>query len=118
MVDKGILGTTPEKNSFGWYTLVRYWPDRFEEIKPEEPRGYMYSWELVTWGLVALDIMTPITELTDSEIREVVYWIGMRSMDTIFIDGDKPVFGRIGIDLMLFITLMEFPEYYIKYKLA
>jgi hypothetical protein len=36
LVDKGILGTTPEKNTFGWYTLVRYWPDRFEEIKPEE----------------------------------------------------------------------------------
>ncbi len=31
LVDKGIFGTEPEKNSFGWYALKRAWPDRFEE---------------------------------------------------------------------------------------
>lgn len=36
LVDKGIFGDIPEKNTFGWYTLVREWPDRFEEVKPEE----------------------------------------------------------------------------------
>ena len=36
LVDKGIFGSEPEKNTFGWYALVRAWPDRFEERKVEE----------------------------------------------------------------------------------
>ena len=36
LVDKGIFGPDPEKNTFGWYALVRAWPDRFEERKKEE----------------------------------------------------------------------------------
>lgn len=36
LVDKGIFGSDPEKNTFGWYALVRAWPDRFEEKKVEE----------------------------------------------------------------------------------
>jgi hypothetical protein len=32
LVDKGVFGPTPEKNTFGWYTLKREWPDRFEEV--------------------------------------------------------------------------------------
>jgi hypothetical protein len=84
----------------------------------EEPHGYMYSWQIVSWGLANLRITKPIEELTDSEIREVVRWIGMCSVDTIFIDGDKPILGRIGIGLMLSVTLMEFPKYYMKFELA
>jgi hypothetical protein len=33
LVDKGILGPIPAKNTFGWYTLAREWPDRFEEVQ-------------------------------------------------------------------------------------
>ncbi|MFC1979905.1 hypothetical protein ACFLVS_03465 [Chloroflexota bacterium] len=29
LVAKGIFGDNPEKNTFGWYALVREWPDRF-----------------------------------------------------------------------------------------
>jgi len=36
LVDKGIFGDIPEKNTFGWYALVRELPDRFEEVKPPE----------------------------------------------------------------------------------
>jgi len=32
LVDKGMFGPDPEKNTFGWYALVREWPDRFEEV--------------------------------------------------------------------------------------
>jgi len=32
LVDKGLFGPDPEKNTFGWYTLQREWPDRFEEV--------------------------------------------------------------------------------------
>jgi len=33
LVDKGIFGPVPEKNTFGWYTLQSEWPNRFEEVK-------------------------------------------------------------------------------------
>ena len=36
LADKGIFGSDPEKNTFGWYALVRAWPDRFEEKKAED----------------------------------------------------------------------------------
>jgi hypothetical protein len=39
LVDKGVFGDVPEKNTFGWYTLVREWPDRFEEVPPEEKQA-------------------------------------------------------------------------------
>lgn len=32
LVDKGLFGDVPEKNTFGWYVLAREWPDRFEEV--------------------------------------------------------------------------------------
>ena len=36
LVDKGVFGDNPAKNTFGWYVLVREWPERFEEVKPVE----------------------------------------------------------------------------------
>ena len=84
----------------------------------EEPHGYVYSWELVDWAQANLNIMKPKEALTNSEIREIMHWIGMCSVDTIFPGGEKPVMGRIGIGLMLTITLLEFPEYYAKYELS
>jgi len=83
-----------------------------------EPDGYMHSWELVDWAQANLKIMRPKGTLPDKDIREVIRWIGMCTVDTIFIDGDKPIIGRIGIGLMLSVTLLEFPEYYVKYELA
>jgi hypothetical protein len=35
LVNKGVFGPVPEKNTFGWYVLVREWPDRFEEVREE-----------------------------------------------------------------------------------
>ena len=32
LVDLGVFGPKPEKNSFGWYQLKRAFPDRFEEV--------------------------------------------------------------------------------------
>jgi hypothetical protein len=37
LIEKGVLGPIPEKNTFGWYVLAREFPDRFEEVKPENP---------------------------------------------------------------------------------
>lgn len=36
LVDAGVFGDNPVKNSFGWYALVRECPDRFAEVKAEE----------------------------------------------------------------------------------
>jgi hypothetical protein len=36
LVDKGIFGANPEKNSFGCYNLFRAWPNRFEEVHDQE----------------------------------------------------------------------------------
>ncbi len=36
LVDKGIFGDIPQKNTFGWYALVRELPDRFEEVHEQE----------------------------------------------------------------------------------
>ena len=83
----------------------------------EVPDGYMYTWELVTWAQANLNIMKPKEALTNTDIKEIIRWIGMCSYDTIFLDGDKPVLGRIGIGLMLTVTLLEFPDYYMKYEL-
>ena len=87
-----------------------------DEIK--EPDGYMHTWELIGWAMANLKITRPMEALTDKDIREVIRWIGMCTVDTIFVDGDEPIIGRIGIGLMLTITLLEFPEYYMKYELA
>ncbi len=39
LVDKGVFGEIPQKNTFGWYVLVREWPDRFEEVPTEEKQA-------------------------------------------------------------------------------
>lgn len=36
LITKGIFGPDPEKNTFGWYALVRALPERFEEITDKE----------------------------------------------------------------------------------
>ena len=36
LVEKGIFGPEPEKNNFGWFALVRAWPERFEEVKADK----------------------------------------------------------------------------------
>ena len=36
LVDKGLFGDIPKKNTFGWYVLVREWPERFEEVREEK----------------------------------------------------------------------------------
>lgn len=35
LVEKGIFGPIPEKNSFGCYALFRAYPDRFEEVREQ-----------------------------------------------------------------------------------
>ena len=36
LVEKGLFGAVPEKNTFGVYALFRAYPDRFEEVHDQE----------------------------------------------------------------------------------
>jgi hypothetical protein len=87
-------------------------------VQTADTNGWLYPCELVDWAKANLNIVKLDEDLADGEIREVIKWIGLCSVDTIFIDGDKPILGRIGIGLMLSITLLEFPDYYTKYELS
>lgn len=77
----------------------------------------MKTSDIVDAAREACAIKTPKHKMTDDEIRTAMRWIGARAPDTIWVDG-KPAFGRIGIGLMLSITLAEFPEYYARYGLG
>ena len=79
---------------------------------------YMTALEIICWAMANLNICKPQEDLTDGDIRRIIRWVGLCSVDTIFIDGDKPILGRIGIGLMLSVTLMEFPDFYMRYGLA
>jgi hypothetical protein len=36
LVDKGVFGSVPEANSYGWFALWRAWPNRFVEVRSEQ----------------------------------------------------------------------------------
>ena len=80
--------------------------------------NYMEISQLTDWAKANLNITTLDNEMTDEDIRQIVNWIGICSIDTIFVDGDKPILRRIGIGMMLTVTLLEFPEFYSRYELA
>lgn len=79
---------------------------------------YMCTSQIVDWGKANLDIIKLNSDMTDEDIRKVIRWIGMCAVDTVFVDGDKPILRRIGIGMMLSVTLLEFPEFYSRYELA
>jgi len=73
--------------------------------------------EVVGQAKEACGITNPNSEMTDDKIRKVMRWAGEQASDTRWNDG-KLVFGRVGIDMMLFLTLLEFPEFYTRYGLS
>ena len=79
---------------------------------------YLTPEQLLNWAKANLNIIKLNSDMTDDDIRRAIRWVGMCAVDTIFIDGDKPRIGRHGIGLMLSVTLMEFPEFYIRYELS
>jgi len=78
---------------------------------------YQPTYEIVDWAKANLDIIKLNSDMTDEDIRRVTRWVGECSVDTIYADG-KPVIRRLGICLMLSVTLMEFPEFYTRYELS
>jgi hypothetical protein len=79
--------------------------------------GYASIGELIDWAMAQLNIMKPRDQLSDGEIRQLVRWIGLCAVDSILVEGE-PIPGRIGIGLMLTITLLEFSQFYQRHQLA
>lgn len=73
--------------------------------------------ELVALAKKACSITKPNDEMTDDDIRTISHWIWERLPDTTWADG-KIVPGKDGIDLMLLVTMSEFPEFYGRHGLG
>ena len=84
----------------------------------ESLNNYVEVDTLVNWAKANLSIIKPNSEMTDDDIRRIMRWIGECSIDTMYLNGDKPILRRIGIGMMLSVTLMVFPEFYSRYGLA
>jgi len=84
----------------------------------EDLDKYMEISQLIDWAKANLDIIKLNSEMTDEDIRKVIRWIGLCAVDTVFVGGDKPILRRIGIQMMLSVTLLAFPEFYSRYELA
>jgi len=80
---------------------------------------YMVTEHLIEWAKANLGIIKCNGDLSDDEIRSVLRWIGMH-VDTVFIDSGKakPTLSRLGIGVMLSITLLVFPDFYSRYELS
>ena len=79
---------------------------------------YVEADTLVNWAKACLNIIKLNDDLTDQDIGKIMRWIGECSYDTVYVDGDKPILRRVGIGMMLSVTLLEFPEFYARYELA
>jgi hypothetical protein len=79
--------------------------------------GLLTTTQLVLLAKETYRITAPNAEMTDDQVRIVARWIGQHASDTLQVDG-KVIFGRIGIGLMLFVTLSEFPEFHCKHGLG
>jgi|GEM_PF-2363472 len=79
---------------------------------------YMTAGELIDWAMAQLKLYKAREELTDHDISQLMQWIGICAGDTIITQDDFPWIRRIGTGLMLSVTLLEFPEYFVKYELA
>jgi hypothetical protein len=80
--------------------------------------SWMTPDQWVAWSKEYLSIRTPNNKMTGAEISETMHFIGYCSMDTMLIDQGTTRIGRIGIDNMLFMTLMVFPTYYDRFRLT
>ena len=84
----------------------------------EDLDKYVETSQLIDWAKANLNIIKLNNEMSDADIRQVIRWIGMCAVDTVFVDGDKPILRRIGISMMLSVTLLGFPKFYSRYELA
>jgi hypothetical protein len=83
-----------------------------------ESTGWVSPRGLIEQAMDDLSIHKPKDALVDADIKKIMHYIGMRAADTDRSDPDNLKIGHIGIGLMLSVTLLAFPEYYMKYELS
>jgi hypothetical protein len=79
--------------------------------------GYFKTRDLVEKAKAQVGITKPNSDMDDHDIRETMRWIGIHSPDTNWVNGE-PRIGRMGIALMLFVTICEFPRFFERYDLG
>jgi hypothetical protein len=79
---------------------------------------YLTANQLIDWAMAKLKLYKPKEQLDDHDIARIMQWIGICAPDTVINQDDFPFIRRMGIGLMLSVTLLGFPEYYVKYELA
>jgi len=79
--------------------------------------SYSNTGELIALAKEACSITKSNSEMNDDEIRTIVHWIFERLPDTSWENG-KMIPGKAGTDLMLFVTMSEFPEFYQRHGLG
>jgi hypothetical protein len=73
--------------------------------------------ELVRRAKEAYNITARNGDMGEDDIRMVVRWIGEQVLGNTHMS-DKLVMSRTAIDLMLFVTVSEFPLFYMWHKLS
>ena len=79
---------------------------------------YMTSDELLEWAMYGTNLCKSKDILTDHDIAKLMRWIGGCAADTVVTQDGTVYIRRLGIGLMLTMTLLEFPEYYAKHELS
>lgn len=82
----------------------------------EDIDKYLSTWIIIDIVKAQHDIRKPNSEMLDAEIAEIMRFIASGAPDTVWAS-EKPVFGRVGIGIMLSLSLYVFPEFYARYEL-
>ena len=81
--------------------------------------SYFTTKLLVEWAeLNCFDTIRDKKDMTDENIVKIMRWIAERTFSTVFLIGEKPRVGRMGINNLLFCMMMEFPHQYEEWGLS
>ena len=83
----------------------------------ENQTQFLKTSEVIEIAKISYGIDKPNSSMTDAEIKTVIRLAAHHTPGTHFEEG-KLVFGLIGIGMMLFLTLMEFPDFYARHGLS
>ncbi len=79
---------------------------------------YVTTGHLIDWAMEKVGIFKLKEELNDHDVAEIMQWIGICACDTLILMDDFPIIRRIGLGLMLTVTLLEFPDFYTRHELS
>ena len=86
-------------------------------MKRREEDELLTTQELINLAKVACHVDTPTESMTDEEIRKAVRWIAMTISDWRGTGGDL-LLNRSAQEIMLFMAISEFPEFYTRHELS